>query len=273
MKQSLLLLALAMPFMAHAYTNYFQDGMTWRSETSGTESPEMTMTTVTTSLDGTATIDGVTALQMYETSSDAASRQLIAYVRTDGDLVYFKRIDSDEWLLMYDFGLTPDADCTVSNINFSSTAHMKCTAVNDSDARYNGLATIAVDEYSNDFCNGKGVWIKGIGSTMGVTFNSGYGLDGVYSRLIEATYNGTTVYSASTASAANIISNSITISPIGRELYIRNATANTLIAVYSIDGKQLCNLTATGSDIHVTLPHAGFYIIKHGTSATRISVR
>lgn len=67
-------------------------------------------------LDGMVNINGYDAFKMYsEYENKPDSKTLLYYVRTENDKVFFKLPDDDseEWYLMYDFGLAVGEGCYI----------------------------------------------------------------------------------------------------------------------------------------------------------------
>ena len=96
-----------MPMLATAQT-YFKDGTTWETRLCGTQSADNTVYNNTyAKLNGTETVDGHQVLKLFYYEEAKPEPQLYAYIRTDGEKVYFKPANAakDTWYLMYDFGL------------------------------------------------------------------------------------------------------------------------------------------------------------------------
>ena len=116
MRNIFLLIAFTiMPMLVTAQT-YFKDGTTWKTRLCGTLSAYNTVYYNTyAKLNGTETVDGHQALKLFYYEETKPEPQLYAYIRTDGDKVYFKPANAaeDTWYLMYDFGLKAGESCEV----------------------------------------------------------------------------------------------------------------------------------------------------------------
>lgn len=113
LKTTMLVLAFA-PTLMNAQT-FFTVGTSWKTELWNME-PDPKIYIQIVSLDGTETIDGYTSMKMYsEYENDATSRKLVAYIRTNGDKVFFMNPETKTkaWYLMYDFGLKAGEGCYV----------------------------------------------------------------------------------------------------------------------------------------------------------------
>ena len=187
MKGILIFLTIFIPFVMNS-KNYFKDGMEWRTLVWGTHEPVPTYGMETVTLEKSADND---MLKMYRYSdNDISDRKFVAFVRTDGDKVFFKVDESDtsEWYLMYDFGLKPGEGCYIYSPRVVSEnkspfvkMYLKCVNVL-TDA--GGWDIMTLEEYEDDSCqeipghNISVTWIKGLSSTRGVLWNNRFNSDG-----------------------------------------------------------------------------------------------
>lgn len=204
LRKTLGVLALALVSLQATAQSCFRDGMVWKSWISGTTDGLGTGRVEVSVIDGVETVDGVTAMRLYVYDEGEESlRALRAYIRTDGDRVYFRKpgSDSDKWLLMYDFGLKAGEGCYVYDAAAEDgevcRTYMRCAEVTAGDG--NGPAVMAMEEYKDESCSGsveQAVWLDGISSDRGIIYNSRYGMDGRGERLVEASCDGETYYAA-----------------------------------------------------------------------------
>lgn len=272
---------MALPFMASAYTNHIQDGMSWVIEVYGTQDsiPEETIKTI--DINGAIDIDGITSLQMYETTNnDLSTRQLIAYIRTEGDKVFFKRADaiSEEWNLMYDFGLNIGDGCYVCDLGMQRRTYVKCINIDNNNAQYGGLETLTlVEYYDNGYCQdyqlSTGVWLKGIGSVNGIIYNNFFEYDGGSSRLISATYDGKSIYNFRASGIDEAMNTKPIINIKGLMVCVNNLPQNEVVSVYTIDGKLTHQYTTLDGSAYFNVPSSGCYILKYGSKNTRIMAK
>ena len=153
LKTTMLVLAFA-PALMNAQT-FFKEGTSWKTERWNSEfDPKIHIQIV--SLDGTETIDGYTSMKMYsEYENDATSRKLVAYIRTDGDKVFFMNPEtkSKAWYLMYDFGLKAGEGCYVYSCEFTNAegeplrSYVMYTGTNTTE---NGLTAMELKEYYDE---------------------------------------------------------------------------------------------------------------------------
>lgn len=260
---------------------FFTDGMTWRTKITSTSAPEPQSIVEISRLDGIENIDGVNALRMYcEYDGEANSKSLSAYIRTDGDKVYFRPVGSEtkDWYLMYDFALDIGKGCYVfspvykDNDGKPMKSYIKNIGISQDD--YNKLSLINLEEYEDETCTtyiGKGEWIKGVSSKLGVNYNIGFSMDGAGTGLLEASNGDNIVYKYETTAISGILSTSPQIRTIGLNLYISSLKTEDTVKVYSVDGTQIGVYSAKDNSVNILLPHDGTYILKYGDVSEKIS--
>ena len=263
-RTALILPALAISFLAMG-ENFVKDGMEWRTEIHGTHDPSSPFVESTYFLKGDTVVDGLNAVKMYNTRN--GETKLITVIRTDGDKVYFKNNPiTSVWTLLYDFGLKVGEGCYVGMISSGwnatdldpYTSYVKCTGYGELEGR----STILLEEYSTDLCEGisaKGTWLNGIGSPRGVTFSNGFDIDGVGSRLIEASLGGDILYKSGLAGIQAVEAfRKISARTEGLDLYVSGS--DDPVMIHTTDGRLVKRIrTAAGQPIR--LPSAGVYII------------
>lgn len=273
-------LAMFWPFMANAEV-YFQDGMKWTMRVYSSTTPEGVSAIETVMLDGVTETDGCKVAKLYA-SSDLSDCEptLVALVRTEGERVYFRSSsDSDEWYLMYDFGLNPGEGCYVYTINgtwdYPSApirSYVKCVGTVD-DGDYCGWEAMSLEQYDSDVCEmlvGKGIWLKGLCSTAGVINNSLFEADGRKSVLWEASCGAKILYSAGSASVAAPVQDELHVTVEGRIVSVAGCAES--VGLYSVGGMEIAPRRTTAGMITFEAPDGGVYILRDGASARKIAV-
>lgn len=156
LKTTMLVLAFA-PTLMNAQT-FFKEGTSWKTELWNME-PDPKIYIQIVSLDGTETIDGYTSMKMYsEYENDATSRKLVAYIRTNGDKVFFMNPETKTkaWYLMYDFGLKAGEGCYVYSCEVMNAegeprrSYVMYTGTNTTES---GLTAMELKEYYDETCD------------------------------------------------------------------------------------------------------------------------
>ncbi len=269
---------LLLPLAAHGQT-YFKDGMEWVTRLNGTHAPKPVFVHETIALEGDTLVGGMPALKMFCTNDTDGQRTLIAVIRTEGEKVYFKTAAySDEWYLMYDFGLQPGEGCYVyylpRHANDLYKSYIKCVGEAD-NSEYGGWAAMRLEEYPSDACEqlyGSGVWLKGLGCPNGVVENTRFEDDGGGRLLLEAAYNGRTIYSKKTTGVSPIAAAPAGLRIDGTNVYISHAEAIGSVSLYTDSGLLLNSRYIPGREAHIALPGNGIYLLKTGQQTHKISV-
>lgn len=271
------MLVLAMlPVLAMAQS-YFVDGMRWKTRTYPCCPLDKESVYVTT-LEGEETIDGYTALKMYsENEDEPSSRVLKAYIRTDGDKVYFRKVDSEikEWRLMYDFGLKEGEGCYVYALNreedINPRSYIKCVGIShDAESQ---LDVMKLEEYDDETCGSfvrHGKWFKGLASELGVEYNNYFELDGGGTRLIEARYGGDIVYSWTPTNIADATAPALGARVAGTTLTVTGIAAPCRVQLFAADGTLVGSMVAVGGSARMVLPGKGMYVLKAGGKTMKI---
>lgn len=273
------LLAFA-PTLMNAQT-FFKEGTSWKTERWNMEfDPKIHIQIV--SLDGTETIDGYASMKMYsEYENDATSRKLVAYIRTDGDKVFFMNPEtkSKAWYLMYDFGLKAGEGCYVYSCEFTNAegeplrSYVMYTGTNTTES---GLTAMEVKEYCDETCNeyfGSEKWLKGLASSRGVLLNSSFALDGMGSSLLlESSNNNTLLYSRNSTQVTDIEGAELKVTVNGLSVEVSGIKSPCRLTVYSPDGALLQSKMAEAGNTKLTLPKKGIYLLKVGDKERKIAL-
>ena len=192
-----------------AELKYFQPGITWNVLLMGEYLPEDPLLfDEYVYIDKRIEIDGYDCMIMSWILNRHPEGEIVEensiYLRTEGEKVYFKYFDyeDDNWYLMYDFCLKEGEGCYVyspyyGRPNDPFRTYLRCVSITENNAEFDGWDTMLMEEYIYDDrpeINYTGIWIKGLGSRGGVIFNNGFGMDGIGTRLIDATFNGEIIY-------------------------------------------------------------------------------
>lgn len=266
-----------LPFVAFG-ENIFKEGTKWVTSYWGFIGSPMYYTHT---VEGTVTVDGAEALQIYLTKNeDESSRTQSPLMKTEGDKVFFLDPESNNWLLCYDFGLEVGQGCYVYQIpignNSTFRTYVKCLRIYDSE-EYNGLTVIEFEEFYNDECTGyseTGKWLKGIASVRGFAENNRFGTVGGVIQLVYVSTTEGVIYENKEASANEISMDgpSVSVSTNGLEITVSGANLNENVSLYTVDGFLVASEKSAGGTLSITAPHKGIYIVHAGGVAHKIAV-
>ncbi len=267
--------------------NCFVDGTEWKVEGCGTESPYPNYwhCNIKQVFDAES---GFSAFIVEDV--EEGSIQHGVYVKTEGDQVFFKKTLSSEWLLMYDFSLSPGDVVTVYQPDYADSeglprpAYLKCTGVSESE-EYEGLIAMELEEYSDDsyeanldaeperFKLGSGTWLKGVGSTQGVLWNAGFGMCGWGSRLMDVLFNGEILYSFYLSDVSCVRNDTnIQVSTNGLNLIVTTPDRNATVTVHSISGATIAS-SITGGRKEIPVSYPGIYLVNVNGQTQKVAVR
>lgn len=233
-------------------------------------------------LDGMVNINGYDAFKMYsEYENKPDSKTLLYYVRTENDKVFFKLPDDDseEWYLMYDFGLAVGEGCYIYNPTFTINdkelykTYLKCISITKDET--SGNTIMGMEEYKDDtfeLLRGEGEWIKGISSTLGINYNTGFGMTGGEFRLIEVKNGDRVFYSDNTTSISKVSNAPLRYRVDGLNINLSGTEVSDKIQVYYTSGALLGNFTAKGNSINIRVPNSGVYVLKLKNTTISIHV-
>lgn len=132
---------------------YFKDGMKWTVRYSGTHKPEVAYSQKTFSLEGDTILNDSKAFKMYSIADDIeSSKEFITALKVSDDKVWFWDRHTEDWYLLYDFGLNEGDGCFVYHISscqehtIPQGSYLKCTQVNNAETE-NDLTFLEVEEY------------------------------------------------------------------------------------------------------------------------------
>ena len=256
--------------------NYFKDGMEWQVRFSNTDVPNITKYE-TYSLDGRENVDGYEALKMYVSDEyESKSHEFVMFVRTDGDKVYFKTPDLQEWLLMYDFGLQPGEGCYVYGAwgaMKNEKTYVKCDAIKEDEST--GLTVMSLHGYSDETCSreyGKVSWLKGLSSESGVVYNTFFDdWDGVGYLLIEAKDNGNVVYKKVFANVSGASDLHVSVFTDGTDIILNNVDAPCEVTLFSASGELVKKEIVGSRSVRISVPRQGAYLVKIGDTTTKVN--
>lgn len=246
----------------------FIDGTEWRTQQTNTADPVTKSHIKISKLDGIINIGNYEALKMYCKYEGEFTWTMDYYIRTENDKIFFMPVDADEWFLMYDFGLKPGQGCYVyspaikDNSNMPLKSYVKCVNIEDGNATDFPIMTI--EEYKDETCIGKGIWLKGLSSKCGVDYNIGFDMDGIGTSLLEVKRGENIIYSQKTSSISQISDKSIKYSINGHDLTVFGINPSDDIRLYNIEGKLLESFKSEGDMVSVRMHQKGIYILKAG---------
>lgn len=281
MKRLVISIAMAILPMLIFGQECFTNGTEWKMMIRSIEYQPKTSIEIS-KLDGMVSINGYDAFKMYsEYENKPDSKTLLYYVRTEGDKVFFKLPDdnSEEWYLMYDFGLTVGEGCYIYNPTFTISlkklykSYLKCVSITKDETSDNTI--MGMEEYKDDtfeLLRGEGSWIKGVSSILGISRNTGFGMTGGEFRLIEVKNGDHVFYSDNTTSIFKVSNTPLRYRVDGLNINLSGTEVSDNIQVYYTNGALLGNFTAKGNSIDISVPNSGMYILKIKNTTISIHV-
>lgn len=281
MKRLVISIAMAVLPMLIFGQECFTNGTEWKMMIRSIEYQPKTSFEIS-KLDGMVNIDGYEAFKMYsEYENKPDSKTLLYYVRKENDKVFFKLPDDDseEWYLMYDFGLAVGEGCYIYNPTFTISfkklykTYLKCISITKDETSDNTI--MGMEEYKDDtfeLLRGEGEWIKGISSTLGINYNTGFGRTGGEFRLIEVKNGDRVFYSDNTTSISKVSNAPLRYRVDGLNINLSGTEVSDKIQVYYTNGALLGNFTANGNSIDISVPNSGMYILKIKNTTISIHV-
>ena len=281
MKRLVISIAMAVLPMLIFGQECFTNGTEWKMMIRSIEYQPKTSFEIS-KLDGMVNIDGYEAFKMYsEYENKPDSKTLLYYVRKENDKVFFKLPDdnSEEWYLMYDFGLAVGEGCYIYNPTFTISfkklykTYLKCISITKDETSDNTI--MGMEEYKDDtfeLLRGEGEWIKGISSTLGINYNTGFGRTGGEFRLIEVKNGDRVFYSDNTTSISKVSNTPLRYRVDGLNINLSGTEVGDNIQVYYTSGALLGNFTAKGNSIGISVPNSGMYILKIKNTTISIHV-
>lgn len=282
MKRIFIIMAMVILTAAVWGQNCFKDGAEWKTYIYDDTNPYGGYVEIS-KLEGTVNIDGYESLKMYSMHEDKPdSKALTYYIRTDKDKVYFMpaKSDSKTWYLMYDFNMIPGQGCYVYSPIFGekdkpSRYYIKCVGISKKeDTKF---STMEMEDYADETCNeltkGVGEWLKGISSIAGVDYNTGFGMSGNGSMLLEVKNGNEIFYSQTPSSVSQILQFKMKIRIDGLNLILSNIKKGNKLNIYYMDGKLLGSYKLNEKDTKIRLPQGGAYVLKIGNDVKKIFVQ
>lgn len=278
MKRIILIMLAFIPFIMNGQV-HFTDGMKWRTEFSGTHTPEWVTSIEVVTIE--KTLDD-NCFNLYRSDEDNTSeRELIAVIKQEESKVYFNPngYKSSEWYLLYDFSLKPGEGCYIYNPVVLSKdsepykTYIKCIGI---DEKFNeDWSAMLLEEYTDDSCLyilGTGSWITGLSSLNGILHNNRFGDDGVYTRLLDISCGERIIYSNKPSGISEITdTDDLNIKIEGLDISV-SAKDNICGSIYTQAGIHMGDYKFSKTPTHIKLSHRGIYIIKLGNTAKKILV-
>lgn len=220
MRRLVLMLSVALSFVAMGATNYFTEGTVWYTlmhpDYNGDGDTGHHHVMVKTwlervpecwNLDVEDNVLIICQTTVNENGEEINGKKSIpGMVKVEEDVVYYRRHPLiDNWEVMYDFFLDKGDNVEVCHIpviwpnTYDAILYKEHCIERGAVEGYPELEMITVEETSPDGEKGTGEWIAGIGSTKGLIHNCMYArmLGGGSSQLVKVEHNGKTIYEAS----------------------------------------------------------------------------
>lgn len=208
-------------------------------------------------------------------------------LRTEGSKVLFLQYDyqqpdgDKEWLLLYDFGLTPGERTIVYPITYNQDARqfetmLECVGT-DSEL-YPGFNTLVMREYFPGESPGPdakyaiGHWIEGLGGAMGLTDNCHYAWEGGLLTRSEVWNCGELVFLYGDSNVRSVKEKGLKVVVRGMDLDVSEIQPGSLLKVLAVDGSMIGEWKADGTSMSVSLPSSGIYLLCSGTAVRKIMV-
>ena len=134
---------------------------------------------------------------------------------------------------------------------------------------------MGIEEYKDDtfeLLRGEGEWIKGISSTLGINYNTGFGMTGGEFRLIEVKNGDRVFYSDNTTSISKVSNAPLRYRVDGLNINLSETEPGDNIQVFYTNGALLGNFAAKGNSINISVPNSGMYILKIKNTTISIHV-
>ena len=152
--------------------------------------------------------------------------------------------------------------------------YLKCISITKDETSDNTI--MGMEEYKDDtfeLLRGEGEWIKGISSTLGINYNTGFGMTGGVFRLIEVKNGNHVFYSYDTSSISQVSHTTpLRYHVNGLNINLSGTEVSDKIQVYYTSGALLGNFTAKGNSINISVPNSGMYILKIRNTTISIHV-
>lgn len=206
--------------------NYFREGMKWEYEITPVVSPRPTGERpvpypVTLYIEGKDFKAGKECMKLYSIEADGKGNHpiILTYIHTEGDKVYFLPMnfagepESDEWLLLFNFGLKAGETDRVTLMFWSYSQGGKepvtisCSEVMQQQTPFGVVNRMKMSHGTRE----DGEWIDGIGCVRGCAVNGGWDLDGAEAgTLLRASLNGEVLYENVNAGVEAAVADAVT---------------------------------------------------------------
>ena len=276
------LTAMCVPGKAAAATetdspNYFTEGTSWLYHVDNVYLPDRYVDDVTVAVEAPLQIAGYQANEVWKSSAVKGERELVSYVRTEGDKVYFLADEtSSDWRLIYDFSLQPGETTVVWSPEAIkgyplAAVTLRCEEIRvcatDPTITEMVMTNPKWDDLADDVREDMNiVWFKGLGNN-GNPFFADYSeaYAGIGFELLDVSVNGTSRYrSPGYAAVGSVADSSIDIEVSKGRIAVNGSDAH----VYGIDGIEI-----VGSDGVYDSLTPGIYVVTCGGKSQRVSVR
>lgn len=257
--------------------NYFTEGTSWLYHVDNVYLPDRYVDDVTISVEDPIQIAGYQANEVWKNSAVKGERELVSYIRTEGEKVFFLVDEaSSDWRLIYDFSLQPGESVVVWSPERIkgyplSSVTLRCEEIRvcatDPSITEMVMTNPKWDEFSDEIREYSNIiWFKGLGNNCNPFF-SDYGMDyaGIGYELLDISINGTPRYRSPGYAAIE----SVADASVGIEVSKGRITVNDSDAhVYRIDG-----IEVIGSNGVYDSLTPGIYVVTCNGKSQRVAVR
>lgn len=284
MRQLLIILALIMTMTPVYGESYFQDGTIWKTVRGYSSEPNQKDEYQQVYLESETSSEDGRIFKVYS-GDPTGKHEYICKLKDSGSRVYFKEEASDEWYLMYDFGLgVGDTSCVYTpkwafgTESGPISTYVKCVGEEVYAQDSTPCTSLVLEEYGDEnyeICYGKGYWLKGLGSVNGLVENCRFeNLDGMGSRLYEVICENKVVFSLSTMSAKPTFEKKdISIECNGKTFFINCKSTISKVTVYSTDGRILHTYCPATENFSGSVEQPGVYIIAVDDTISKIYIK
>lgn len=310
MRQIIISLALIVPILMSG-KNYLREGLKWSPISGGMCAPAVERVnanskTYYTTLKQHINDENESVLGLYDEATDSVGNVVVSNfltaMKVDGDKVYFKPTipGINDWLLMYDFGLTPGEGCYIydawttrtiatSYTNFPDKHYVKCVGL-EIHPDYPELDVmfmlISAEGYNDTGVMRTKVWLKGLFDMRGISDNIPDDISGGVTTFIrEIWQDDQPLFIFSEEAIGTLIEksdhyeaglHSLETAPLsiridGMTLTLTNTRSTEQARIYTEQGSLVGSTTLmAGTPARFQLPAPGIYIVNIGTISRKV---
>lgn len=206
--------------------------------------------------------------------------ELTGYFSSEGEKVYGLNPSGSEWFLVYDFGMEPGqeniflaflfAEWNDPEIIKAKMRYDKEINVESTTGTLPGMEMTCI----YDLSEASGNWIKGIGCTYGITYNTFFGLAmDASGKLVCASFNGELLYeNPEFSSVSTFEADNLKYQKLGSDIKISGLRNGSLVSLINMEGNAIDSSVVSAGEATLTAPRAGIYLIQGGNSVRKIVI-